>query len=97
MAYRQQMIDLVRSGRSPESLEQEFEPSATTIRQWMMQEAREEASAEAEGPLTADERDELRRLRRENRSLREEREILKKATAWFAQEATSSPKRGSNS
>jgi transposase len=47
--------------------------------------------------LTTSEREELPRLRRENRILREEREILSKATAWFAQETGATPQRRSNS
>ena len=47
--------------------------------------------------LTTDEREELRRLRRENKTLREEREILKKAAAWFAKETGSIPSKDSSS
>jgi transposase len=85
--FRQQMIELVRAGRSPEALAGEFEPSAQTIRNWVTQADRDEGRR-SDG-LTTDEREELRRLRRENRRLREEREILAKATAWFARETGS--------
>jgi transposase len=81
------MVELVRSGRSPESLAQEFEPSAQSIRNWARQMDLDEGRR-ADG-LTTEERGEIRRLRRENRRLREEREILKKAAAWFARETTS--------
>ena len=47
--------------------------------------------------LTTDEREELRRLRRENKTLREEREILKKAAGWFAKETRSIPSKDSSS
>ena len=81
-AFRQQMVELVRSGRNPEDLAREFEPSSQTIRNWVVQADLDEGRR-SDG-LTSDEREELRRLRRENRRLREEREILAKATAWFA-------------
>ena len=78
------MIDLVRSGRTPEELSREFEPSAQAIRNWV-------AAAEADDAIpddwTEDERRELQEARQEIRRLREERDILKKAAVWFAQEA----------
>ena len=86
-AFRQQMIELVRAGRNPEVLAREFEPSAQTIRNWVAQADRDEGRR-TDG-LTTEEREELRRLRRDNRRLREEREILAKATAWFARETDS--------
>ena len=86
-AFRQQMIELVRAGRSPEDLAREFEPTAQTIRNWVAQADRDEGRRD--DGLTTAEREELRRLRRENRRLREEREILSKATAWFARETDS--------
>ena len=93
--YRERMIELVRSGRSPESLAREFEPSGQCIRNWVAQ-AERDAGQRSDG-LTTDERTELQRLRRENATLREEREILKKAAAWFARETGSIPSPGSDS
>ena len=87
--YRHRMVELARSGRTLASLEKEFEVSENSIRNWLKQADLDEGRR-ADG-LTTDEREELGRLRRENRSLREEREILKKAAAWFAQETTSIP------
>lgn len=83
-AFRQQMIELVRSGRTPAELAEEFEPSAQTISNWVAQ-ADRDAGKRTDGPTT-EQLDELRRLRSENKRLREEREILAKAAAWFARE-----------
>ena len=93
--FRQQMVELVRSGRKPEELAQEYEPSAGAIRNWVAQQERD-AGRRGDG-LSSDERQELRRLRRENKQLRMERDILKKAAAWFARESDSIPERGSSS
>ncbi len=95
LEFRQRMIDLVRTGRSPESLGREFEPTAQAIRNWVRQADRDEGRR-ADGLTTAD-RTELQRLRRENATLREEREILKKAAAWFARETGSIPPGSSKS
>jgi transposase len=95
LEYRERMMELVRSGRSPESLAKEFEPTAQCIRNWIRQ-ADRDAGRRQDG-LTTDERSELQRLRRENATLREEREILKKAAAWFARETGSIPSKGSDS
>jgi transposase len=89
------MIELVRAGRTPEELAREFEPTAQSIRNWVVQADRDEGRRK--DGLTTEERQELRRLRRENRQLREEREILSKAAAWFARETDSIPKKPSNS
>jgi transposase len=78
-AFRRQMIELVRRGRTPEELGREFEPSAQAIRNWVKQAALD-AGRRTNG-LTTEERDEVRRLRREVRQLREERAILSKAEA----------------
>jgi transposase len=95
LEYRQRLIELVRAGRSPESLAHEFEPSAQAIRNWVRQ-ADRDAGRRNDG-LTTDERSELQRLKRENATLREEREILKKAAAWFARETGSIPGGSSHS
>ncbi len=93
--FRQQMVELVRAGRGPKELAREFEPSEQTIRNWVKQ-AELDAGQRSDG-LTTEERAELRRLRRENRQLRIEREILKKAAAWFARETKTLPEPDSNS
>jgi transposase len=93
--FRQKMVELVQSGRSPDALAKEFEPSAQTIRNWVKR-------AEADGGkrrdvLTSLEREELVKLRRELRQVKLEREILAKATTWFAREADTNPKKSSGS
>ena len=93
--YRAQMVELVRSGKTPEALAKEYEPSAQAIRNWVRQ-ADVDAGRRQDG-LTSEEREELRRLRREVRVLREERDILAKAAAWFARETDSIPPRSSGS
>ena len=86
---------LARAGRTPEELGRQFEPSAQTIRNWLKQADRDDGRR-ADG-LTTEEREEVRRLRREVKALREEREILRKAAAWFARETNSLPSRDSSS
>ena len=93
--FRRRMVELVRSGRNPEELSREFEPSSQAIRNWVRQADLDEGRR-SDG-LTTDERDEVRRLRREVKVLRQEREILKKAAAWFARETGSIPSKGSDS
>ena len=93
--FRRQMVELVHAGRTPEELASEFEPTAQSIRNWV---ARSERNAgRGDGGLTTAEREELNRLRRENRQLRVEREILSKAAAWFARETDAIPPKGSGS
>ena len=95
LEFRHRMIELVRAGRTPEQLAKEFEPTAQTIRNWAAQAARD--TGQRSDGLTTEERDELRKLRRENKILREEKEILKKAAAWFARETSSIPPKDSSS
>ena len=88
-AFRQRMVDLVRSGRDPADLSREFEPSAQAIWNWVAEADRRDGRREpkpvaADAVLTSAERDELARLRRENKQLRVGRDILSRAAAWFA-------------
>ena len=93
--FRRRMVELVRSGRTPESLSEEYEPSAQAIRNWVAQ-ADRDGGKRADG-LSSEEKAELARLRREVRALREERAILAKATAWFARETGKIPSGSSSS
>jgi transposase len=92
--FRRQMVELVRAGRSPEELAREFEPTSKSIRDWVAQADRDGRRADG---LTSAEREELMRLRRENKQLKLEREILSKAAAWFARETNTIPSKGSSS
>jgi transposase len=89
------MIDLVRAGRSPEELSRQFEPTAQSIRNWVVQADRDEGRRK--DGLTTAELQEVVKLRREVRRLREERDILAKETAWFARETDSKSKKSSSS
>ena len=93
--FRRQMVELVRAGRSPEELSREFEPTAQSIRNWVAQSDRD--AGRGDGGLRTAEREELNRLRRENRQLQLEREILSKAAALFARETNVIPPKGSAS
>ena len=100
--FRQQMVDLVRAGRDPQDLGREFEPSAQAIRNWVAEAdrrdgRRESKPAAVDVALTSTERDELARLRRENKQLRLERDILSRAAAWFARETGAVPSGSSGS
>lgn len=82
--FRYRMVERVRGGRTPESLAEEFGPTAQTIRRWVRDADLEEEVPSDRSAGAA--RREIRRLRRERRRLREEVAILRKAEAWFARE-----------
>src|SRR3954453_6056232 len=99
--FRRQMVELVRAGRDPADLAREYEPSSQAIRNWVAQadrqDGRREAKPAADAGLSTAEREELSRLRRENKQLRLERDILSRATAWFARETGVIPSGSSGS
>jgi transposase len=82
--FRREAVGLIRSGQRtlPEAAES-LGVTQQTLRNWLKREDVDAGRAEA---VTGEDREELRRLRRENRVLREEREILKKAAAFFVKE-----------
>jgi transposase len=84
--FRQQIVELVQAGKTPAELSREFRVSAQTITNWVGQAAADarKKSATSKDALSSAERDELARLRRRVRQLEMERDILAKATAWFA-------------
>ncbi len=107
--FRRQLVELVRVGRTPEELSREFEPSAQSIRNWVA--AADLAEGRRTEILSGQEHEELKRLRRENRRLKQEREILaigergqetlrgsvSPANAWFARETEAIPDGSSRS
>jgi transposase len=100
--FRRQLVELVRAGRDPADLAREFEPSAQAIRNWVAAADRQESCrgakpAPADAALSTAEREELARLRRENKQLRQERDILSRAAVWFARETGTIPSGSSGS
>ena len=93
--FRQTIVELARSGRGIHDLAVEFKLAVQTIRNWIKQ-ADLNAGRRSDG-LTTAEHEEIAKLRKENRQLKIEREILGKAAAWFARETDSIPPRSSNS
>ena len=84
--FRREAVALLRSGaRSPRQLAAELGCSEQTLRNWLRQD--EADRGERPDVLTSDERARLRELERENRVLRQEREILKRAAAFFIRES----------
>jgi transposase len=93
--FRSQIVELARNGRSPKELAEEFEPTETTIRNWLKQADRDDG-IRSDGPTT-EEKEEIRQLRKKLRTLQQERDILAKAAAWFAQETKVVPPKSSDS
>ena len=98
--YRQQLVELVLSGRSANDVAKEFGLHATTVAKWVRLDrmgtsssAKLPSAKPSSGPLNANERLELIELRRKLRQVQMERDILAKATTWFAgkSEKTSTP------
>lgn len=84
-ALRQQILELAHAGRTPAELSREFDVTAQTISNWVVQDARDRGAAlPGKESLGTPEREELVRLRRKLRQVQQERGILVKATAWFA-------------
>ena len=84
--FKAEIVDLCRQGdRSVGQVAKDFDLTETAVREWVKQ-AERDAGTRQDGGLTTAERRELAELRRENRRLREDVEILKRATAFFAQE-----------
>lgn len=82
--FRREAIDLLRAGRTPRELSESLGVSEQTLRNWRRQD--QVAHRERDDGITTDERAELARLRRENTRLRQERDLLKRAAAFFAAE-----------
>jgi transposase len=82
--FRREAIELLRAGRTPRELSESLGVSEQTLRNWRRQDQVDRR--ERHDGLTSDERDELRRLRRENQRLTQERDLLKRAAAFFAKE-----------
>lgn len=82
--FRREAVELLRHGRSPRELAENLGVSEQTLRNWRRQSQIDRH--ERDDGITTDEREELARLRRENTKLRQERDLLKRAAAFFAAE-----------
>lgn len=93
--FRRRILDLVRAGRSINSLSEEFTVARQSIMNWLKQDDLD--SGRRDDGLTTEEHKELTLLRRENKRLKLEAEILSKAAAWFARETNAVPNKSSDS
>src|SRR5579872_6377932 len=85
LEFKAEIVELCQRGdRSVGQVARDFDLTETAVREWVKQAERD--AGERHDGLTSEERAELSRLRRENRQLREDVGILKRATAFFAQE-----------
>ena len=82
--FRREAVQMLRAGRTPRELSESLGVSQQTLRNWRRQDQLDRH--ERDDGLTSDEREELRRLRRENVRLKQERDLLKRAAAFFAAE-----------
>ncbi|MGH3952277.1 MAG: transposase [Pseudonocardiaceae bacterium] len=84
--FKADIVERCRVGdRTVGQVAKDFDLTETAVREWVKQSERDEGSR-VDGGLTSSDREELAQLRRENRRLREDVEILKRATAFFAKE-----------
>jgi transposase len=84
-AFKQQIVELAMAGRTPAQLSREFGVAAQSITAWVARSAADRGKpVRGKDVLSSVEREELARLRRQVRQLQQERDILAKATAWFA-------------
>jgi len=84
--FKAEIVDLCQRGdRSVGQVARDFDLTETAVREWVKQ-AERDSGARVDGGVSSTEREELAQLRRENRRLREDVEILKRATAFFAKE-----------
>jgi transposase len=87
--FRREAIELVKTSERPRvEIARSLGISDSTLANWMADDRKAEARAADPDGLSESERDELRRLRKENVELRTDREILRKAAAYFARETT---------
>jgi transposase len=82
--FRREAVQMLRAGRTPRELAESLGVSEQTLRNWRRQDQVDRH--ERDDGVTSDEREELRRLRRENARLKQERDLLKRAAAFFAKE-----------